>query len=124
MCDFHAIGQHFMCVPTQLLILDALLAEDADYSDGGLGCNRTLREEHPFHMHGHHFWVLGHGFGVYDETANRTSLNVVNPPYRDSFTIFKNGWSVIRFKVRLHARSHCSTPARPAMGCVFAVYLM
>ena len=105
-----------MCAPMQPLNSDGLVAEDADYSDGGLGCNRTLREEHPFHMHGHHFWVLGHGFGVYNETANRTSLNVVNPPYRDSFTIFKNGWSVIRFKVRHHALDHGSMPAQLAMG--------
>ena len=75
-------------------------------------------------MHGHHFWVLGHGYGVYNETANRTSLNVVNPPYRDSFTIFKNGWSVIRFKVCLHAMKHCSMPAHRTVRCVIAGHLV
>ena len=117
------LGTWFRYTTPQLLIFTGLLAEDADYSDGGLGCNRTLREEHPFHMHGHHFWVLGHGLGVYNETANRTSLNVVNPPYRDSFTIFKNGWSVIRFKVCLRATIYCSIPAQTRRSCVFAGHL-
>ena len=50
-------------------------------------------------MHGHHFWVLGYGLGIYNESTNATSLNLHNPAFRDSFTIFKNGWTVIRFKV-------------------------
>lgn len=57
-------------------------------------------EQHPFHLHGHHFWLLGQGLGVYVEAADASSLNTANPPYRDSFTIAKGGWTVIRFKVR------------------------
>lgn len=66
----------------------------------GVGANRTAQEQHPFHMHGHHFWVLAYGLGTFNEAANTSSFNTVNPPFRDSFTIFKNGWTAIRFKVR------------------------
>ena len=50
-------------------------------------------------MHGHHFWVLGYGLGIYNDSTNSSGLNLHNPAFRDSFTIFKNGWTVIRFKV-------------------------
>lgn len=66
----------------------------------GVGANRTAQEQHPFHMHGHHFWVLAHGLGTFNEATNRSAFNTVNPPFRDSYTIFKNGWTAIRFKVR------------------------
>ena len=69
-----------------------------DYRGGGVGANRTAQEQHPFHMHGHHFWVLAYGLGVFNESTNSSSLNLHNPAFRDSFTIFKNGWTVIRFK--------------------------
>jgi hypothetical protein len=29
------------------------------------------------------FWVLGYGMGVYDASRDKSSLNLVNPPYRD-----------------------------------------
>ncbi len=64
-----------------------------------MGANRTAQEQHPFHMHGHHFWVLGYGLGVYNDSTNSSALNLHNPAFRDSFTIYKNGWTVIRFKV-------------------------
>ena len=84
----------------QLQKIDALLATGGDYRGGGVGANRTAQEQHPFHMHGHHFWVLGYGLGSFNASTNSSSLNYVNPAFRDSFTIFKNGWTVIRFKAR------------------------
>ena len=65
----------------------------------GVGANRTAQEQHPFHLHGHHFWLLGQGTGIYNDTVNDSQLNTANPPFRDSFTIFKGGWVVFRFKV-------------------------
>lgn len=50
-------------------------------------------------MHGHHFWVLGHGLGLYNDKVNAASLNTVDPPFRDSFTVVKGGWTAFRFKV-------------------------
>jgi L-ascorbate oxidase len=49
---------------------------------------------HPFHIHGHKFWVLGFGEGQYETSK----LNLINPPYRDSMYMPQNGWLAIRFK--------------------------
>lgn len=62
------------------------------------GANRTAQEQHPFHLHGHHFWVVGSGLGIYNAKANASSLNTVNPPLRDTATLPQGGWVVIRFK--------------------------
>ncbi|CAB4399147.1 unnamed protein product [Rhizophagus irregularis] len=50
--------------------------------------------DHPFHMHGHQFWVLGFGNGTH---VDKKSLNTVNPIKRDTSTIPASGWTVLRF---------------------------
>ncbi|CAG8440506.1 4203_t:CDS:2 [Funneliformis caledonium] len=52
--------------------------------------------EHPFHLHGHKFWVLGWG----NETMfpDYSKLNTIDAIQRDTSTIPPNGWTVIRFK--------------------------
>jgi len=52
--------------------------------------------EHPFHLHGHTFQVIAQGEGVYEE--GKTQLNAINPLRRDTATIPRNGFTVIRFK--------------------------
>lgn len=59
---------------------------------------RNTTEQHPFHLHGHHFWVLGSGSGPYNSSVEAT-LNLVNPMYRDTQTLPEGGWTVIRFVV-------------------------
>ncbi|CAG8444745.1 16862_t:CDS:10, partial [Funneliformis mosseae] len=54
----------------------------------------TDEGEHPFHMHGHQFWLLGIGNGT---KVEKTALNTVNPIKRDTSTIPINGWSALRF---------------------------
>lgn len=39
--------------------------------------------------------VLGSGTGVYDPAT--AQLNTQNPPFRDTATLPKNGWVVLRF---------------------------
>jgi hypothetical protein len=56
--------------------------------------------KHPFHLHGYHFWVLGSGQGTYYDALNSSSLNTVNPPFRDVVSILKGGYAVLRFKAR------------------------
>ncbi|KAF9294496.1 hypothetical protein BGZ88_003808 [Linnemannia elongata] len=53
--------------------------------------------EHPFHLHGHTFQVIAQGEGVYEE--GKTPINSINPLRRDTATVPKNGFTVIRFKV-------------------------
>ncbi|KAH7883986.1 multi-copper oxidase laccase-like protein [Phlebopus sp. FC_14] len=50
---------------------------------------------HPFHLHGHVFWILGEGDGSYQPGIS--SLNLNNPPRRDTLTIPGFGWIAIRF---------------------------
>jgi L-ascorbate oxidase len=48
---------------------------------------------HPLHLHGHTFWTLGKGGGNYD----RSQLNLINPPVRDTEGIPASGWLAIRY---------------------------
>ncbi|KAG2045315.1 multi-copper oxidase [Suillus americanus] len=50
---------------------------------------------HPFHLHGHVFWILGEGDGDY--LSGVSQLNTTNPPRRDTLTIPGYGWVAIRF---------------------------
>ena len=59
---------------------------------------RNTTEQHPFHLHGHHFWLLATGNGPYN-SASASKYNLVNPIYRDTHTVLKGGWSAIRFVV-------------------------
>ncbi|CAI2173817.1 1010_t:CDS:10 [Funneliformis geosporum] len=56
----------------------------------------TDEGEHPIHMHGHQFWLLGIGNGT---VVDKTALNTVNPIKRDTSTIPISGWSALRFVV-------------------------
>ncbi|RIA85487.1 multicopper oxidase [Glomus cerebriforme] len=50
--------------------------------------------EHPIHLHGHFFYVLGVGNNI-----KFYSLNEVNPIQRDTLTVPSRGWAQIRFVV-------------------------
>ncbi|KAF9198767.1 hypothetical protein BGZ49_000323, partial [Haplosporangium sp. Z 27] len=50
---------------------------------------------HPFHLHGHIFYVLGTGDGNY--VPGKTVLNTNNPLRRDTVTIPEFGYAVLRF---------------------------
>jgi FtsP/CotA-like multicopper oxidase with cupredoxin domain len=61
---------------------------------------------HPMHLHGHKFWVLGAGDGMflYNSIAEapETLTNLVNPPYRDTTELPANGWTAIRYVLESH----------------------
>ena len=53
---------------------------------------------HPFHLHGHHVWIIAQGKsndGVYNQSI---IYNLNNPIYRDTFTVNPYSYIVIRFK--------------------------
>jgi len=52
--------------------------------------------EHPIHLHGHEFAVLGVGNGIYNPQKNK--LKTINPTRRDVIGVPANGWAVIRFR--------------------------
>ena len=43
--------------------------------------------EHPFHLHGHHFWVVGSGNAANVSLISTASYNLNNPPRRDTVTV-------------------------------------
>ncbi|CAG8510854.1 7430_t:CDS:2, partial [Dentiscutata heterogama] len=63
-------------------------------------------KEHPFHMHGHKFWVLGTFKYNFTDTVpdpatlplKNKAMNLVNPIKRDTTTLI-SGWIVIRFVI-------------------------
>lgn len=54
--------------------------------------------DHPIHLHGHDFHIVGIGFGNFDEEKDPLSYNLVDPPVRNTVTVPISGWAAIRFK--------------------------
>lgn len=52
-------------------------------------------ENHPIHLHGHSFYVVGYGAGTYSPQA--ASFNLVDPPYLNTIGVPAGGWAAIRF---------------------------
>jgi iron transport multicopper oxidase len=53
---------------------------------------------HPFHLHGHHVWILAQG-NTNDGNFNQSIIsNTYNPMYRDTFTVNAYSYIVFRFK--------------------------
>ena len=53
---------------------------------------------HPFHLHGHTFWILATSQDQYFDWNSYGSLNTTNPMRRDTMTIDAYGWALIRFR--------------------------
>jgi hypothetical protein len=51
---------------------------------------------HPMHIHGHDFYILAQGEGVY--TPLTVSLNTKNPPRRDTVSLYGAGYTVVAIK--------------------------
>eukprot|EP00798_Chlamydomonas_sp_ICE-L_P020706 gene20706-27512_t len=99
MPEYPTIGMAFAMIQSGDTVEVVIQNNPADSFNGDYRGVRTAMEQHPIHLHGHRFWVLGHGSGVWDP-ENETmvgALNLEDPPYRDSVTLFKDGYVVIRF---------------------------
>ncbi|KAF8399005.1 hypothetical protein HHK36_014872 [Tetracentron sinense] len=55
-------------------------------------------ENHPIHVHGHNFFVVGSGFGNFDAKRDPANYNLVDPPERNTVDIQSGGWAAVRFK--------------------------
>lgn len=86
--------------------------------------NRNNSEIHPWHLHGHDFWILGYGEGKFDPTNDTQSFNLADPPLRNTVAVFPYGWVAIRFVANnpgvwpfhCHIESHFYM----GMGVIFA----
>ncbi|KAL5116583.1 laccase, multicopper oxidase, benzenediol:oxygen oxidorectuctase [Pleosporales sp. CAS-2024a] len=55
----------------------------------------AVKLAHPIHLHGHDYYILGSGTGVWDGTTNGLTLN--NPTRRDTATLPKDGYLLMAF---------------------------
>ncbi|XP_049375212.1 laccase-17-like [Solanum verrucosum] len=54
-------------------------------------------ENHPLHLHGHNFFVVGEGFGNFDPNNDPTNFNLKDPIERNTVGIPAGGWIAFRF---------------------------
>lgn len=54
-------------------------------------------ETHPWHLHGHDFWVLGYGTGKFDADNDPKKYNLVNPIKKNTVAVHPYGWTALRF---------------------------
>ncbi|KAH9294916.1 hypothetical protein KI387_038504, partial [Taxus chinensis] len=62
------------------------------------GTNIVAGEDHPMHLHGYDFYVVGQGSGNYDPLLDPINFNLEDPPRRNTVVVPVNGWAAIRFK--------------------------
>ncbi|KAL2486930.1 Laccase-1 [Abeliophyllum distichum] len=53
-------------------------------------------ENHPIHVHGHNFFIVGRGFGNFDVDKDPAGYNLVDPPERNTVAVPVGGWAAIR----------------------------
>ncbi|XP_047319678.1 L-ascorbate oxidase [Impatiens glandulifera] len=60
--------------------------------------NVNNSETHPWHLHGHDFWVLGYGAGKFDVNIDPKKYNLVNPIMKNTVAVHPYGWTALRFR--------------------------
>ncbi|XP_047316445.1 laccase-4-like [Impatiens glandulifera] len=56
------------------------------------------QENHPVHLHGFNFFVVGKGLGNYNSSKDPTKFNLVDPVERNTVSVPSGGWVAIRFQ--------------------------
>lgn len=54
-------------------------------------------ETHPWHLHGHDFWVLGYGTGKFNPDEDPKKYNLVNPIMKNTVPLHPYAWTALRF---------------------------
>ncbi|EEF46029.1 laccase-13 isoform X2 [Ricinus communis] len=54
-------------------------------------------EDHPMHLHGYEFAVVGMGFGNFNPGTDTAKFNLIDPPLRNTIGTPPGGWVAIRF---------------------------
>ncbi|KAG8640954.1 hypothetical protein MANES_13G089110v8 [Manihot esculenta] len=55
-------------------------------------------ETHPWHLHGHDFWVLGYGSGKFNNETDVGKYNLDNPIMKNTVPLHSYGWTALRFR--------------------------
>lgn len=56
--------------------------------------------DHPFHLHGHDFYVVGRNYSNFDPAVDPAGFNLVDPPKFNTFAIPTSGWVALRFQAK------------------------
>ncbi|VFR00328.1 unnamed protein product [Cuscuta campestris] len=63
------------------------------------GTNLVAAIDHPMHLHGFSFYVVGSDVGNFDKDKDPlTKYNLVDPPLMNTIAVPRNAWTAIRFK--------------------------
>ncbi|XP_059285848.1 laccase-15-like [Lycium ferocissimum] len=62
------------------------------------GTNVVTGLDHPMQLHGYSFYVVGLGFGNFDEKLDPKKYNLVDPPRSNTVAVPKSGLVAIRFR--------------------------
>ncbi|KAK3211971.1 hypothetical protein Dsin_016677 [Dipteronia sinensis] len=54
-------------------------------------------ETHPWHLHGHDFWILGYGDGKFNMSGD-VKYNLDNPVMKNTVPLHPYGWTALRFR--------------------------
>ncbi|OMO84299.1 Multicopper oxidase, type 1 [Corchorus olitorius] len=79
-------------IGTQVSVLEYGWAVQVIFQDTGT----VGAENHPIHLHGFSFYLLGTGLGNFNSSI--ANLNLYDPPYRNTVGVPVGGWAVIRFR--------------------------
>ncbi|XP_057756951.1 laccase-2-like [Arachis stenosperma] len=79
-------------------------------------------ESHPLHLHGYDFFVVGQGFGNYDENKDPEKFNLVDPVQRNTAGVPAAGWIAIRFQADNPGVwfMHCHLDIHTSWGLIMA----
>ncbi|KAL8171454.1 hypothetical protein V2J09_023258 [Rumex salicifolius] len=64
------------------------------------GTNVVAGADHPMHLHGFSFYVVGWGFGNFDKEKDPQNYNLVDPPLQNTIAVPYKGWAAIRFRAK------------------------
>lgn len=62
------------------------------------GTNVVAGIDHPMHLHGYSFYVVGQGLGNFDPEKDPLLYNLIDPPFLNTVTIHRSGWAAVRFQ--------------------------
>lgn len=62
------------------------------------GTNVGNAQNHPMHLHGYSFYLVGTGLGNFNNQTDPLNYNLIDPPEVNTIQLPRLGWSVIRFK--------------------------
>lgn len=62
------------------------------------GTNIGATQNHPMHLHGYSFYLVGTGQWDFNVSIDPSLFNLVDPPEVNTIAVPRKGWSAIRFK--------------------------